>query len=176
MSYHNTTIVEISSPLRGEVGANAPGGGDFIIDNTPTLVLPSTGRGKKPFTKTAQRRAKNLRNNLTEAEKKLWYFLRNNQLGVKFRRQQPIGKYIVDFICFDKSLIIELDGGQHGSNQSYDIVRDDFLKRENFTVLRFWNNEIMENMDGVLEVIVKHLAHPLLTSPLQGEETVKEVV
>jgi len=165
-----------SSPLRREVGAYAPGGGVVSTDTTPSLILPPAGGGKKPFTKAAQRNAKKLRNNLTEAEKKLGYFLRKEQFGVKFRRQQPIGKYIVDFISFDASLIIELDGGQHSARQSYDLARDVFLRNEGYTVLRFWNNEVMENMEGVREIIAKHLDHPFLTSPLQGEESMREDV
>jgi very-short-patch-repair endonuclease len=93
--------------------------------------------------------AKNLRNNLTQAEKHLWYVLRVENLGVKFRRQAPIGKYIVDFVAYEKKLVIELDGGQHYESED-DKVRDEWLQSQGFTVVRFWNNEVLENRDGVV--------------------------
>lgn len=98
-----------------------------------------------------------LRNNATEVERLLWSRLKSSQLeGVKFRRQQPIERYIVDFISFEKKIAIELDGGQHSENTDYDTYRDACLKANGFTVLRFWNNEVIENIDGVLEVIRGH--------------------
>ena len=101
--------------------------------------------------------AKELRNNGTDTERLLWRHLRNSQLeGVKFRRQQPIEAYIVDFISFDKKLVIELDGGQHAENKSYDDQRDACLRANGYTVLRFWNNEVIQNTAGVLEVIRLH--------------------
>jgi len=97
--------------------------------------------------------AKKLRKNQTEAEKKLWSELRREQLkGIKFRRQQPIGGYIVDFVTFELNLVIEVDGGQHHENKE-DEVRDEWLEDEGFTVLRFWNNEVLDNIDGVLKEI-----------------------
>ena len=100
--------------------------------------------------------ARKLRNNLTTAEKKLWYYLRSKGLGEKFRRQQPIGVYIPDFVCLKKYLIIELDGGQHYNSKS-DEIRDNYFKQEGFTVLRFWNNQVMENIDAVMAIIKQHL-------------------
>lgn len=100
--------------------------------------------------------ARKLRGNLTEAEKKLWYYLRGKNLGVKFRRQQPIGKYFPDFVCLEKFLIIEIDGGQHFASED-DKVRDEYFKKEYFTVLRFWNNEVLENVEGVLIKIKGYL-------------------
>ena len=100
--------------------------------------------------------ARKLRNNLTEAEKKLWYYLRANNLGEKIRRQQPIGPYFVDFVCLKKYLIIEIDGGQHNESAA-DRIRDNFLTKEGFRVLRFWNNEVLENTEAVLEQIKKYL-------------------
>lgn len=98
--------------------------------------------------------AKELRNNSTDAERHLWRYLRNSQLeGAKFRRQQPIEAYIVDFVCFNKRIVVELDGGQHAENPEYDGQRDVCLRRNGFDVLRFWNNEVFENIEGVLEVI-----------------------
>ncbi|MEK7617523.1 MAG: endonuclease domain-containing protein [Patescibacteria group bacterium] len=100
--------------------------------------------------------ARKLRNNPTDAEKKLWYFLRSYRiLGIKFRRQQPIGRYVVDFVCLPKKLIIELDGSQHLNSKS-DEVRDDWLNKEGFTVLRFWNNEVLQNIEGVMEKILNY--------------------
>ena len=98
--------------------------------------------------------AKTLRRKCTDAERILWKSLRSKQMeGVKFRRQQPIEGYIVDFVSFEKRLIIELDGGQHAVNRDQDVVRDRCLTRNGFEVLRFWNNEVMQNQEGVLEKI-----------------------
>jgi very-short-patch-repair endonuclease len=97
--------------------------------------------------------ARNLRQAQTDAEKKLWYFLQNKNLdGMKFRRQQPIGEYIVDFVCFEKKLIIELDGSQHNDTrvEIMDNVRTFWLENEGFSVIRFWDNEVLKNIDGVL--------------------------
>jgi very-short-patch-repair endonuclease len=97
--------------------------------------------------------ARKLRKNQTEAEKKLWSKLRREKLkGVKFRRQQPIGDYIVDFVTFEINLVIEVDGGQHQENEE-DELRDEWLKQEGFSVLRFWNNDVLHNTDGVLKKI-----------------------
>jgi very-short-patch-repair endonuclease len=104
-----------------------------------------------------QEYARELRHNSTDVERILWRRLRNSQLaGVKFRRQQPIESFIVDFVSFDKKLIVELDGGQHAENNGYDIDRDTCLRDNGFTVVRFWNNDVIENIDGVLEVISRH--------------------
>ena len=114
--------------------------------------------------------ARTLRKNSTDAERKLWYSLRARQLnGYKFKRQQPLGNYIVDFVCFKKRLIIEVDGGQHAVNRKKDIKRDNWLKREGYQVVRFWNNDVLGNHEGVLSVITKHLLPPLLSPLPQGE-------
>jgi very-short-patch-repair endonuclease len=95
-------------------------------------------------------RAKELRNNPTEAERILWQHLRLRQFsGYKFRRQQPLGNYIVDFVCLGKRLVVEVDGGQHTSQHSYDERRDAWLQQQGFRVLRFWNNEVLQNVEGV---------------------------
>ena len=100
--------------------------------------------------------ARKLRNNMTEAEKYLWYTLRSKNInGLKFRRQQPIGSYIVDFACLEKKLVFEVDGGQHDANKEMDLVRDEWLASEGYKVLRFWNNEVMENREGAVEKIKK---------------------
>ena len=101
-----------------------------------------------------------LRNNMTEHEKKLWYVLRNKQINnCRFRRQHPIGKYIVDFVCREKNLIIELDGGQHNEPQNivYDAERTKYLENSGFHVLRFWNTDIDENIEEVLKIIKQNL-------------------
>ena len=102
-----------------------------------------------------QEHVRALRKNMTDAENRMWYFLRNRRLeGYKFLRQHKIDNYIVDFICRDKKLIIELDGGQHMQNADYDQKRTEFLIANGYTVLRFWNNEIFCNVSAVLERIL----------------------
>ncbi len=104
--------------------------------------------------------ARKLRQNQTDMEKKLWSHLRKRQLNnCRFRRQFPIGSYIVDFICLDARLIIELDGSQHyePENMEYDQTRTTWLNSQNFTVLRFNNGEVFENIDGVLQTICFYL-------------------
>ncbi len=81
--------------------------------------------------------------------------------GLKFRRQQPIDNYIVDFVCFENHIVIEVDGGQHATEKEKDIERDIYLRRQGFKVLRFWNNEVLQNTNGVLAVIRENcLSHP----------------
>jgi very-short-patch-repair endonuclease len=89
--------------------------------------------------------------------------------GFKFRRQQPLERYIVDFVCLEKRLIIEVDGGQHADDANYDTVRDGWLREQRFVVLRFWNNDVLKNIDGVLEMIAKNLQNtPFLIPSPQG--------
>jgi len=98
-------------------------------------------------------RIRKLRRNQTDAEERLWMNIRDRQLnGIKFRRQQPIGNYIVDFVSFEKKLIIEIDGGQHNYSQiiNQDELRTDWLIKDGYQVIRFWNNEVLENLEGVL--------------------------
>jgi very-short-patch-repair endonuclease len=103
-------------------------------------------------------RARILRQNLTEAEKKLWTRLRAHRLaGAGFRRQHPIGIYIVDFCAPREKIIIELDGDQHGKQKEYDELRTAFLREKGYRVLRFWNGEVMRNINGVLETILNCL-------------------
>jgi very-short-patch-repair endonuclease len=101
-------------------------------------------------------KAKELRKNSTDAERALWRQLRAHRLaGYKFRRQQSIGRYIVDFLCFEKRLIVELDGGQHAEQVAYDAERTAWLQSQGFKVLRFWNHEVLQNTEAVLEVILR---------------------
>ena len=100
--------------------------------------------------------AKSNRKNQTPAERRLWNFIRNRQRdGQKFIREMVIGGYIADFVCREKKVIIELDGGQHAEKTvvRYDEKRDAFLRSNGYKVIRIWNHEIFENMDGVLEFI-----------------------
>jgi very-short-patch-repair endonuclease len=104
-------------------------------------------------------RARDLRQNPTEAEKGLWSKLRLKQLdGHRFRRQVPIGPFVVDFCCLARRLIVEVDGGQHSSDAAKDARRTEWLERQGFRVLRFWNNDVLGNIDGVLATIAMHLA------------------
>ena len=100
---------------------------------------------------------------MTDAEQKIWSRLRGEQIGYYFRRQVPIGKYIVDFFCRKEKLIIEIDGSQHLSRtgKEHDSVRDRFLQAQGFRILRFNNVDALENTDGVLQEIFKNLVNPL---------------
>ena len=117
--------------------------------------------------------AKDLRIGSTDAERILWARIRAKRLGgLKFRRQHPVGKYIVDFVCLERKLVIELDGGQHAEpkKKGCDTERDNWLKKERYRVLRFWDNEVLLNTNEVLEVIREHcLEHPPL-HPLPSRE------
>lgn len=102
-------------------------------------------------------RSRQLRREMTEAERRLWNILNKHQVnGFRFRRQHPIGHYIADFVCLEARLVVEVDGSQHVDKQ-YDCERTDWLKNEGYTVIRFWNNEVIENLEGVLEEIVRVL-------------------
>ncbi|MBD8066211.1 endonuclease domain-containing protein [Devosia sp. PTR5] len=100
-------------------------------------------------------RPRQLRRAASIAENRLWYVLRNRGLnGLKFVRQMPVGSYIADFACREAALIVELDGGQHADSVA-DEARTAFLNREGYSVLRFWNNEVLSNRDGVLSTILR---------------------
>jgi len=93
---------------------------------------------------------------MTEAEKKLWLRLNNRQLaGHKFRNQMPVAPYITDFGCLELKLIVEVDGGQHADNRARDEIRTAYLQARGYRVLRFWNTDVMRNIDGVIEVIAR---------------------
>ncbi len=127
---------------------------------------PGEGEAEKP---TPLNRAKDLRRNMTDAEQALWRILRNRQFAhTKFRRQVPIGPYIADFACYDARLIVEADGGQH-SESAGDTKRDAWFASEGFRTLRFWNNDILKNPEGVAIAIGMALAEiEPLTRPLRG--------
>jgi very-short-patch-repair endonuclease len=119
--------------------------------------------------------AKQLRKRSTDAENLLWRHLQRKQIeGFKFRRQQPIGNYIVDFVCLTKKIVIEIDGGQHAVYQESDRTRDEWFRTNGFSVFRFWNTELFENLEGVLETIRNALATPSCSPSLQGREIFTE--
>ena len=100
------------------------------------------------------RYAKAMRSAPTDAERRLWHYLRTRRLcGFKFKRQQPMGAYIVDFICFDRQLVIEVDGGQHAQRQAEDATRTAWLQAQGFRVRRFWNDEVLRDLPAVLDAI-----------------------
>jgi len=99
--------------------------------------------------------ARQLRKDMTDAERLLWHHIRHRQIAdCRFRRQAPIGPFIVDFVCFEERLIIELDGGQHAERLAEDESRTRWLNSQGFRVLRFWNHWVFEDLDSVLEAIV----------------------
>lgn len=114
-----------------------------------TDVSPARGRG-------AVQRARDLRANMTDAERKLWEALRRKNInGLRFRKQYPLGPYFADFVCLPARLVVEVDGGQHGDDEQmeHDLRRTAWLKSENFSVLRFWNLDVLKNIDGVVDAI-----------------------
>ena len=124
---------------------------------------------RRSYTQHAQQKARSLRENQTDAEGLLWHYLRHKQLdGHKFRRQQPIGPYIVDFACMPRKVIVELDGGQHAERRNHDERRDRFLQGQGYRLLRFWNNEVFENCFGVLERIYEAVQNPPPPQPAPG--------
>lgn len=160
-------------PLPGEGADNAPTKNllseKFLVQTPMQLKQgvnssPCQGggwEGVKVFnepTKTSLRRT--LRKNPTEPERQLWNKIRNKQiLDIKFRRQQGISRYIVDFYCAEYSLVIELDGDSHFTHEGivYDQIRDEYLKALGLVILRFTNSEVMQNMDGVLTAIINEI-------------------
>ena len=111
--------------------------------------------GERRNRKHTVKRAKELRRNMTEAEKLLWSRIRRDQIdGLPFRKQVPIRPYIADFACLPIKLVIEVDGGQHDARKAQDDARTAWLESQDHRVLRFWNNDVLGNIDGVLQVIV----------------------
>lgn len=139
----------------------------------------------KAFSKLSILNSKTLRNNATIPEKILWAHLKKSQLnGLKFRRQQPIGKYIVDFLCCSEKIIIELDGGQHNNleNIKYDKTRDEFLKNEGYNIIRIWNNDILNNIDNVMQYLDNLTKSPTRKSKIstlpsrEGNKLIKKLI
>jgi very-short-patch-repair endonuclease len=181
----------LPSPLAGE-GAERrrreAGEGTFETPPSPgrplrsRLPSPARGEGReqaasaKPSVATV--RARSLRSNMTDAERKLWFALRDRRFAnFKFRRQVPVGPFIADLICYHARVVIEVDGGQH-SESPRDEQRDRWLAANDFFVLRFWNNEVLSNLEGVmtklLDILRKRTPHPARAargrpSPARGE-------
>jgi very-short-patch-repair endonuclease len=139
-----------------------------------------TGEGARSLTGVARQ----LRARMTDAERKLWFALKDRRFAAfKFRRQVPIGPYIADFLCFESRLIIEVDGGQHAESVR-DVERDNWLVRNEFRVLRYWNNDVLQNLEGVLISLAEQLdrtPHPSSRlretppSPARGEGKKAEI-
>ncbi len=111
-------------------------------------------------------KARNLRVASTDVERLLWTHLRGRRLGnFKFRRQLPIGGYIVDFVCVETRLVVELDGGQHSEHSAYDSHRTAILEKSGFRVLRIWNDEVLKNLEGVLVEILRQSETPPSPQP-----------
>jgi very-short-patch-repair endonuclease len=137
-------------------------------------LRPGAGEGALTLTKAARQ----LRSRLTDAERKLWFALKDRRFAAfKFRRQVPVGPYIADFLCFESRLVVEVDGGQHAESVR-DLERDDWFTRNEFRVVRFWNNDVLQNLEGVLTSLAAELnttPHPSSRlrstppSPARGE-------
>jgi valyl-tRNA synthetase/very-short-patch-repair endonuclease len=170
----------LNSPIEGESKSPSDFGGisDKNFVNSSVFNSPLEGESKsqsdfgggsdKNFAKRNYElknlsRSKELRSNMTDHEKILWYKINDDQLGYKFRRQQPIGNYIVDFVCFERNLIIELDGSGHAEKIEYDANRDKFLQNQGFRILRLWNNEFLENVNGIMDTIFELLKNLEMT-------------
>ncbi|OYY73928.1 MAG: ATP-dependent RNA helicase HrpA [Gammaproteobacteria bacterium 28-57-27] len=142
-------------PSRGRAGER----GLLSSSDAPTLTDVPAHLSPRDF-------ARQLRTNSTDVEQLLWQHLRAHRFeGFKFRRQQPLGAYTVDFVCLDRRVVIELDGGQHAEAEGYDRTRDAWLKAQGFEVMRFWNKEVLQNLEGVLTVVYDALARPAAPSP-----------
>ncbi len=119
--------------------------------------LSLMGEGWGEGVSTRIERARKLRTNMTDAERKFWRTIRGEAFtGWKFRRQHPVGPYVADFACAEVLLIVEIDGGQHCENQN-DINRTRWLEDRGWTVIRFWNNDVLQNMNGTAETLLRHL-------------------
>ena len=127
----------------------------------PVQKWPGNLVAMRPDSKpSAQKFARDLRNAATEAERTLWQDLRRGKIpGSRFSRQVPIGPYIADFACLKNRLVIELDGSQHVDRMTYDQVRSTFLKTQKFRVLRFWNGQVFNEREAVIETIFWAITH-----------------
>ena len=159
---NDDTVIDVAkeNAWKNGLSANPP------LEGGSKSLISGWGYDHK-YTDFAKNAAKELRNNTTKQEQYLWQYLSKSQLmGYKFRRQQPIGNYIVDFYCSELKFVIELDGGQHNEKEEieYDKERDKFLKQSGLHVLRIWNNDINNNIEGVIEQI-KTTMSSLIKSP-----------
>jgi very-short-patch-repair endonuclease len=140
----------LPSPLVGEGGAERSSAtGEGFAPQTPS---------HRPVAKRIRHFAKNMRREPTDAESAMWRLLRDRRLSqYKFRRQVPFQKFILDFVCFEKRVVIEIDGGQHASSNR-DAARESILKAEGFRIERYWNNDVLQQPSAVLEDIFVKLA------------------
>ncbi len=121
---------------------------------TKKFTESDTMEGQTSYKIRQAKLQRKLRNDPTDAERELWQHLRGRQIdGAKFRRQHPFGNYILDFASLERQIVVELDGGQHAEAANYDSERTKALEQAGFTVLRFWNHEVFENLEGVMQVI-----------------------
>ncbi|MCF8495808.1 MAG: DUF559 domain-containing protein [Alphaproteobacteria bacterium] len=140
---------------------------DWLLFDSKPYAPPPSKRGEAG--RGIVSNARILRKTMTSAERLLWTRISRRQVGgFKFRRQHPVPPYIGDFVCLERQLIIELDGSQHIEQESYDWKRTEYLESHGYRILRFWNKDVMENTEGVLETILDHLQNPPpLSSPLR---------
>ena len=123
-------------------------------------------KGPSRINPTTKRNARALRRDMSDAERLLWQHLRRRQIaGQRFRRQHPVGNYIVDFVCLEAALIVEVDGGQHADQKAYDTARTAWLDQQGFRVVRFWNSEVLTNLEGVREVILREVLSRIRPPP-----------
>lgn len=161
---YEVDIIDFFSQVRGDVH-----------EGRVYPLLSPQGRGvggKGEFSEVLLERARKMRKSPTEAENKMWNLLRNRGvLGAKFKRQHPCGPYILDFVCLERRLVVEVDGSQHADSlhEESDAERSTFLASHGFHVLRFWNNEVLENPEGVWEVIAAALEGPSPSPLPEGE-------
>ncbi|MGH7779167.1 MAG: endonuclease domain-containing protein [Candidatus Binataceae bacterium] len=121
----------------------------------PLFPIKRTHTHKPLLPSKSLAHARRLRRDMTEAEQAIWKRLRGRRfVNLKFRRQFPIGPYIADFCCFERKLVVELDGGQHVEQQAYDVQRDEFIEARGFRVIRFWNDVVLRETDSVIEQIL----------------------
>ena len=165
-------------PLKGEESRKShfrdllPGSGKVGAETGEKNKSPSPsggrGVGEREQTDQLLKNAKTLRTNQTDAEQRLWYHLRAKRfMGLKFKRQKPIGPFIADFVCLEHKLIIEADGGQHGDVD--DQRRDEWFTAHGFKILRFWNHEILGETEAVLERIREAVFQPFPPTPLPSK-------
>ena len=152
-----TFVAYIPSPLWGEGRVR----GEVVRGEVELLAVCESPRDF----------ARGLRRRQTDAERRIWARLRDRRLlGTKFARQVAIGPYIVDFCCRERKLIVELDGGQHEAHADYDVARTAFLQTLGYRVLRFWDNDVLANTDGVLQRVVEALSSARPLTPTLSPE------
>ncbi|WP_375244489.1 DUF559 domain-containing protein [Sphingomonas parapaucimobilis] len=176
-------LVDRSDRKRGPLPQPLPpAGGEPVVfgggDCPPPQAHPlpqaggDRGEGPRPFREDRPtRQARELRLNPTDAERRLWRALSRRQVaGVRFNRQVPVGRYIADFAARSEKLIVEVDGGQHDERAAYDEARTRYLAAQGWRVIRFWNNDVLQNLEGVVATIERALAEKPSPSPSRLRE------